>query len=80
MFVERQGSSTALFTFLVLWHSSAVSLPPASKAGIVCKSLPGTNTVAYYVELISTSITDLKYSGINLCIIPTRLIIFDIFT
>jgi hypothetical protein len=27
MFVEKQLSSSALFTFLVRWHDSAVSLP-----------------------------------------------------
>jgi hypothetical protein len=29
MFVERQVSSSALFTLLVGWHASAVSLPPS---------------------------------------------------
>jgi hypothetical protein len=29
MFVERKVGYTALFTFLVGWHASAVSLPPS---------------------------------------------------
>jgi hypothetical protein len=28
MFVERLDSYSALFSFLVKWHASAVSLPP----------------------------------------------------
>ncbi len=38
MFVERSVNSSALFTFLVGWHASAVSLPPGDVifAQLVC--------------------------------------------
>ncbi len=69
MFVERQVSSSALFTILVREHASAVSLPPVTSFW-QCQLAPGMTSFFVHIGINQPiTLQTLRYTTLNITVI-----------